>query len=678
MQKTQLPSIVTRNYIYLALMLSAIFSQPAHSTPLKAIISGRELVFSSGFYDKNKNLVDLSEYELSLHQKNKDKEFLAYSSTQKPSISVNISHSEHSAEVRVCYQNLPGSNLSALVPIILKQNLSLQSSPLYTNGYMPWTFSGWIKGKNLSQQKSALDLFQWGNNHNFTNLSHALSWWFNVIPFQNERLLIGATSAIRYKTAITRTRQNNDLVTEVVHNLIGEPESQSGYLCSESIALIPIKDVYDLDLYGKLLKPIHNSTPKEMSGWNSWYQFYNDVQEDDITQHLESQSLYNLNTKDFNVVYLDDGWQSKWGDWHENEKFPNGLGFIAQKIVANGQKPGIWLAPALAEKESQLFKHRQDYFLKNPKNKPVSYNDAHLLPLYKSKFFVLDTSHPEVKNILRQTMIKLYHDGFRVFKLDFLFALGYEGKRYENITSMENYHATMKWLIASVPSDAKFLLCGGLLIPSMKYGSSYRIGPDVLHKKTPKTWPFIATAARNGGNLFFLGNNGFNSDLDPLLLDSRWSDDQAFTNTLYHYLSGGPLVLSESLDNVPNHRFSALLDDKTLTYIKEMKGSLYALDHFAAVHKSAISPMIAPVLDFFDYSGKNPEILLKISPSSAVLGFFNWHNKVKTIDFDLQTIKDYDQSWAIQEMSDNRINYNGDQLQFQLSPYQSVYLIFSR
>ena len=48
----------------------------------------------------------------------------------------------------------------------------------------------------------------------------------------------------------------------------------------------------------------------------------------------------------FDVVQLDDGFQSEVGDrLVTNEKFPSGLAGVADSISAAGFRPGLWIAP---------------------------------------------------------------------------------------------------------------------------------------------------------------------------------------------------------------------------------------------------------------------------------------------------------------------------------------------
>ena len=90
-------------------------------------------------------------------------------------------------------------------------------------------------------------------------------------------------------------------------------------------------------------------------GWCSWYAYYADVTEKNVLDNVEVMCQKD---SEFEWVLLDDGYQAFMGDWlTPSDKFPNGIKALLQDIKAKGKKPAIWIAPFIAQPESDIFKN---------------------------------------------------------------------------------------------------------------------------------------------------------------------------------------------------------------------------------------------------------------------------------------------------------------------------------
>jgi len=111
-------------------------------------------------------------------------------------------------------------------------------------------------------------------------------------------------------------------------------------------------------------------TGKIPSGWCSWYYYYNKVTEENIRTNLDALATQRERLP-VRYVQLDDGYQTFVGDWLSlNEKFPSGLASLADRIRNKGFLPGIWTAPFFVQRESGIFRHHQDWLLKDLRGKP--------------------------------------------------------------------------------------------------------------------------------------------------------------------------------------------------------------------------------------------------------------------------------------------------------------------
>ncbi|MGA9724176.1 MAG: alpha-galactosidase, partial [Candidatus Binatus sp.] len=101
-------------------------------------------------------------------------------------------------------------------------------------------------------------------------------------------------------------------------------------------------------------------------GWCSWYHYFHAITEDALRANLKSLEAMRSEFP-LDVIQLDDGFQSALGDWDStNAKFPAGLRKIAGEIRAAGFKAGIWTAPFLAARDSQLMIDHPNWFIMRP------------------------------------------------------------------------------------------------------------------------------------------------------------------------------------------------------------------------------------------------------------------------------------------------------------------------
>ncbi len=143
------------------------------------------------------------------------------------------------------------------------------------------------------------------------------------------------------------------------------------------------------DTYFDLMN-IKKPNSKPMTGWTSWYNYYQNINQDIILENLHNFKTYN---KKIDVFQVDDGFQTAVGDWLSVDinKFPKGMKFIADEIKKEGCKAGIWLAPFVCETDSSIFKEKRHWILKDEKG------DLVLAGSNWSRFYALDIYNQEVR-----------------------------------------------------------------------------------------------------------------------------------------------------------------------------------------------------------------------------------------------------------------------------------------
>lgn len=158
-----------------------------------------------------------------------------------------------------------------------------------------------------------------------------------------------------------------------------------------------------------------------ISGWCSWYRFGRSINEARLLKQAERIKKSELDLKYF---LIDDGW-CRWGDWlaPEKHKFPD-LASLTGKLINLGYKPGLWIAPFLADPDSSLVRKHPDWLVADETGKPV--NGLKVFPFDNRlpwRKYILDFSLPEVKEYILKSLDHLVEGlGASLVKLDFLYA----------------------------------------------------------------------------------------------------------------------------------------------------------------------------------------------------------------------------------------------------------------
>ena len=211
---------------------------------------------------------------------------------------------------------------------------------------------------------------------------------------------------------------------------------------------------------------------KPAIGWTSWYNYYTTISEKIVVENLQAFSEKNI---PISIFQIDDGWQGAVGDWLVvNDKFPSGMKALADSIKAKGYTPGLWLAPFMCEKKSNIFKKHKDWLLQTDKDKPrqSGFNIA-----WKGWSYALDFYNPKVRAYLTEVFDTVLNKwGFDMVKLDFLYCAAMNPPADK--TRGQVMYEVMQWLRDTV-GDKIILGCGVPLGSSFGLVDYCRIGADV-------------------------------------------------------------------------------------------------------------------------------------------------------------------------------------------------------
>ena len=298
----------------------------------------------------------------------------------------------------------------------------------FANGYQAWTttrefskndnFKGLIKAANIN--KSLKHFAGLSGDYHFEKYGeegkfHAYTYCYFREKGEKEIKLYGSRSE-RNGFTIFAVDMKNDKFT-IKKDVDGLKLTAGQEYEIFDIAIIKgdmdeVMDKYFFDFVGCKKPAIDH-----LSGYTSWYNYFQDISEDIILRDLNGLDRA---SDEVNIFQVDDGYQQAVGDWLliDEKKFPNGMKYIADEIHKKGYKAGIWLAPFSAQVSSKIANDHPDWLLTHNRNGKKmlgcqGWGGAYTLDIY----------NPEVRAYIKEVFDTVLNDwGFDMVKLDFLYS----------------------------------------------------------------------------------------------------------------------------------------------------------------------------------------------------------------------------------------------------------------
>lgn len=218
------------------------------------------------------------------------------------------------------------------------------------------------------------------------------------------------------------------------------------------------------------LAGIKKPSCEPMAGWTSWYNYYQDINEEILLKNLAG--LLSAGEK-ADIFQIDDGYQCAVGDWLkvDGKKFPRGMKFLSDEIKKNGMKSGIWLAPFVCEVKSEIFRNKKHWLLRDAKGRPVKAGSNW------GGFYSLDFGNQEVREYLKNVFSVVFDQwGYDLVKLDFLYAVCIVPEKHK---TRGRIMTEAMQSIRECAGDRLVLGCGVPLGPSFGLVDYCRIGCDI-------------------------------------------------------------------------------------------------------------------------------------------------------------------------------------------------------
>lgn len=420
----------------------------------------------------------------------------------------------------------------------------------------------------------------------------------------------------------------------------------------------------------KKLLPIRKKYVPRIFGWNSWDYYFASVSHDDIMENLEFIKNDKVLSENIKYVTIDDGWQHLWGEWVENYKFKNGMKHTADKIKEAGFTPGIWVAPLQIVPYCDTALWHSDMLLKGDDGDPY-YGTV-------TKQYNIDPTHPDGQEFIRKIFTKLYHDGYRLFKIDFLCQFSSDDDFKDNISAKRFYDKNagpydalrelFRIIRECVTEESHIVGCSLPVECGADLVESARISID-MHN-----WQACTEMVADSMEWAYIYHGTvWNNDVDFLVVrGSETSKDKLTTNCVAKrkdYRMGSP-EKTEDFTYVQARTWTNLvmisggnvfLSDK-LTALNE-KG--LELLHTAVQYKAESSAR--PV-----YLGNELRASLWVSDEAALV--INWSGEEKSFTVK-ESLIPFDTQNAINIHTKEKIRFTDGNLKLNLSPYDSFMII---
>ena len=422
-------------------------------------------------------------------------------------------------------------------------------TPLYGEGFQMLSQTGGTLGRPV-------DLGHYTDRKHYKmpqpNDATVVYGMLTLSPIGQDRVLLGFTSCRRF-----------------VGRFHVRPKSLEVVLDAEGLTLAP-GETWELEellvasgpdrpkLLDRLADRLRQSHPPRFksnvpTGWCSWYCFGPRV---NAKQVLDNLGVIASTIPALRYIQLDDGYQKAMGDWlTAGNAFGGGVQEVLASIRARGFEPAIWVAPFIAEADSQIFWQHPDWFIKDEAGKPLPANKVTFGGWRRGPWYALDGTHPEVQAHLENLFRTLRRDwGCTYFKLDANFWGAMHGGKFHDpkATRVEAYRRGME-AVNRGAGDGFVLGCNHPIWPSLGLIDGSRSSGDIR-----RDWKTFAETARENLSRNWQNGRLWWNDPDCVVLTGNLSEAEYRYHATAIYASGGLILSGDDLTKIAPDRLAML------------------------------------------------------------------------------------------------------------------------
>ncbi|MGI5959747.1 MAG: glycoside hydrolase family 36 protein [Massiliimalia sp.] len=297
--------------------------------------------------------------------------------------------------------------------------------------------------------------------------------------------------------------------------------------------------------------------------WCSWYYYYSELDQEQLEDNMAGFPKVDPN-REMNYIQIDAGYFNHVGDWLiPRAYFAQGMQKAFDTIIGAGYRPGVWIGPFMVGNRSEVAKNHPDWLLKGLDGNPVIQwvfdNEPKLWGYQDEAYYILDSSHPEAMDYLRQVFRTMKNWGVQMFKTDFML-WGYQDstkvRRYTpGKTSVEYFREVLTMIREEIGEESYWLGCIAPFFPFIGFADGMRIGGDIGSSWDGDFSPQNMMASVKGNR--FANNRLYQIDPDSILLRDfhiRLTQRDIYSLALFEAFSGGCVYTSDPLHQLPEDR----------------------------------------------------------------------------------------------------------------------------
>jgi alpha-galactosidase len=404
-------------------------------------------------------------------------------------------------------------------------------------------------------------------------------------------------------------------------------------ITSERVMFAAGKNYYsELDNYGDVIRELHHARvgTDNLLGWWSWTAFYTKITQG--TALTNAQWLAeNLKALGYDYFHFDLGYGYSRGEYTtpNASQFPGGMWDLTRRIGRLGLKVGVWTAPFEVGERAWIYEHHKDWLVHNAHGDPIPIGDAE--EVKGERLFVLDVTHPDAQEYLRQTYRTLVREwGALYIKLDFMDNTAIEGYYHRpNTTALEAQRIGLEVIRKAVGEDVLLDKDGSPMLNPVGLVDEGRISQDTGHAFLRSKEAAPGIAAR-----YYMHRNFFITDPDALTVSRQLLEER----TIQAPLTLNEAQVSIALAAVSGGMFEIGDDLPTLGSDPERVALVRNPDLLAMAKLGRA----AVPLDLLTYSEEDEQpsvFLLREGPRQSILAVFNWTEQPSSRTFTFSDLK---------------------------------------
>ena len=475
-------------------------------------------------------------------------------------------------------------------------------------------------------------------------------------------------------TEIQATDPESELREGPAENLIelSVPLSPGESLASERVMFAAGRDYRSqLDNYGSVIRELHHGrvSSDNMLGWWSWTAYYTKITEGTALTNAQWLAEH-LKPLGYDYFHFDLGYGYSRSEYAtpNASQFPRGMGDLTHRIARLGLKVGVWTAPFEVGERSWIYEHHKDWLVHNAHGDPISIGDAE--EVKGERLFVLDVTHPDAQEYLRQTYRTLVREwGARYIKLDFMDNTAIEGYYHRpNTTALEAQRIGLELIRNTVGEDVLLDKDGSPMLNPVGLVDEGRISQDTGHTflRSKEAAPGIAARYYMHRNFFITDPDAFTVSrqlLEERTIEAPATLNEAQVSITLAAVSGGMFEIGDDLPTLGSDpdRLALVKNPDLLAMVK--------LGHAALP------------LDLMTYRDKDEQpsiFLLREDQRQSMLAVFNWTEQPRSHTFtlgDLKLTAGHGYKLVDSFAPDQPLAMDGETLRLDSQPAHSVKLI---